>query len=297
MFSIAVEGASLVVTMARPPANAINEEWITGITKILDEHEDRDDISVIRFRSGLPLFCAGADIDLLAERLASADGIAKMVEMVRRMQGVFARIERSPLVSIAEINGVALGGGCEWALSCDIRIASEAARIGLPEGKLGLLPAAGGTQRLTKLCGPTIARRLILGSEVLDGTQAAALGLVTWCCRADELSEKAGEIAKQIATTPKAALWANKRCISAAQDRNVDGYELEVDMTRALYKTPEAVQRLESFLAGRRGLERRTTENVASACGKRCRTITDGMVVGSFSHIDGANMTDSTTEG
>jgi enoyl-CoA hydratase len=252
MFTTIVDGASLIVTMERPPANAINEEWITELTRILDENESRDDLRVVRFRSGLPLFCAGADIDMLAERLASPDGVARMVDTVRRLQGIFARIERSPLVSIAEINGVALGGGCEWALSCDIRIASEAARIGLPEGKLGLLPAAGGTQRLTKLCGPTIARRLILGSELLDGSQAAALGLVTWCCRADELSNMGAEVAKRIATTPKAALWANKRCISAAQDRNVDGYELEVDMTRALYKTPEAIQRLKSFLAGRK---------------------------------------------
>jgi enoyl-CoA hydratase len=252
MLTTAIDGATLIVTMTRPPANAINEEWITEMTRILDENESRDDLRVVRFRSGLPLFCAGADIDLLAERLASADGVARMVDTVRRLQGIFARIERSPLVSIAEINGAAVGGGCEWALSCDIRIASDKARMGLPEGTLGLLPAAGGTQRLTKLCGPTIARRLILGNEVIDGAQAAALGLVTWCCPADELAKKAAEVANRIANTTKAALWANKRCISAAQDRNVDGYELEVDMTRALYKNPEAIQRLNAFLAGRK---------------------------------------------
>lgn len=252
MFSIAVEGASLVVTMARPPANAINEEWITGITKILDEHEDRDDISVIRFRSGLPLFCAGADIDLLAERLASADGIARMVEMVRRMQGVFARIERSPLVSIAEINGTALGGGCEWALSCDMRVVADTAKMGLPEGKLGLLPAAGGTQRLTRLCGHSVARRLILGAEVVDGRQAATIGLATWCCSAGDLATFAAETAARITTTPKTALAANKRCIAASMDRHADGYELEIDMTRALYKTPEAIARLKEFLSRRK---------------------------------------------
>lgn len=252
MFQTTVEGASLIVTMARPPANAINEEWVTRLTQILDDHEDREDLRVVRFRSGLPLFCAGADIDMLAERLASADGIARMVETVRRLQGVFARIERSPLVSIVEINGTALGGGCEWALACDIRIASETAKIGLPEGRLGLLPAAGGTQRLTKLCGPSLARRLILGNEVLSGKEAEALGLVTWCCPAEELARLAQEAAERIAVTPKAALIANKRCIAAAQDRNVDGHELEVDMTRALYKTPEAIARLQAFIARRK---------------------------------------------
>lgn len=111
MFTTVIEGASLIVTMARPPANAINEQWIDDLTRILDEHEEREDLRVVRFRSGLPLFCAGADIDMLAERLASEDGVARMVDTVRRLQGVFARIERSPLVSVAEINGVALGAG------------------------------------------------------------------------------------------------------------------------------------------------------------------------------------------
>lgn len=252
MFTTVIEGASLIVTMARPPANAINEQWIDDLTRILDEHEEREDLRVVRFRSGLSLFCAGADIDMLAERLASEDGVARMVDTVRRLQGVFARIERSPLVSIAEINGVALGGGCEWALSCDIRLASEEAKIGLPEGRLGLLPAAGGTQRLTKLCGATVARRLILGNEVVGGSEAAAIGLATWCCPADRLPLLAREVSDRIAATPKAALWANKRCIAAAQDRNVDGFELEVDMTRALYKTPEAIERLNAFLARRK---------------------------------------------
>ncbi|MBI2818492.1 MAG: enoyl-CoA hydratase/isomerase family protein [Acidobacteria bacterium] len=252
MFTIAIEGASLVVTFERPPANAINEEWITELTRILDEHETREDLRVVRFRSGLKLFCAGADIDLLADRLASPDGVAKMVDTVRRLQGVFSRIERSPLVSIAEINGVALGGGCEWALSCDIRIAAHTAKIGMPEGRLGLLPAAGGTQRLTKLCGPALARRLILGNEVLDGIDAAALGLVHWSCPPEDLARKAADVAEHISATSKAALAAIKRCIAAAQDRNVEGYELEVDMTRALYQTPEAIARLNEFLSRRK---------------------------------------------
>lgn len=252
MFSLSQDGATLIVTFARPPANAINEEWIDALTRILDEHENRDDLRVIRFRSGLGLFCAGADIDLLAERLSSAAGIAQMVDTVRRLQGIFARIERSPLVSIAEINGTALGGGCEWALACDFRIAADTARLGLPEGNLGLLPAAGGTQRMTKLCGSMTARRLILGAEVLSGTEAAALGLVHWSYPADQLAAKTAELAARVAAIPKDALAANKRCIAAAEDRNVDGYVLEVDMTRALYQTDEAMRRLKEFLGRRK---------------------------------------------
>jgi len=252
MFSTVQDGATLVVTYNRPPANAINEQWITDLTRILDENETRDDVSVIRFRSDLEIFCAGADIDMLEQQLSSADGIAGMVDTVRRLQGVFNRIERSPLVSIAEVAGTALGGGCEWALACDLRIAADDAKIGLPEGRLGLMPAAGGTQRVTKLCSPAVARRLILGAEVIDGKQAAALGLVHWSCPADELAAKAAEIADRIAAIPKTAHAANKRCIAAAEDRNVDGYVLEVDMTRALYQTEEAKARLKAFLDRRK---------------------------------------------
>jgi enoyl-CoA hydratase len=251
MFKVAIEGASLLVTFDRPPANAINEEAITELTRILDEYEHRNDLRVIRFRSALKLFCAGADIDMLATRLASPAGLAQMVETVRRMQGLFFRIERSPLVSIAEINGAALGGGCEWALACDFRIAASTAKLGLPEGRLGLLPAAGGTQRLTRVCGPAMARRIILGCEILSGEQAVQAGLVHWSCPPEELGKRAAEVAEQICASTKAALAANKRCISAAQERDLGGYELELDSTRALYQTPEAISRLREFLARR----------------------------------------------
>src|ERR1039457_29532 len=157
-----MEGATVSIIMDRPPVNAINDEWIDGINQVLDRYEQRDDVRVLRFRSALKGFCAGAEIDMLVERLSTQSGLLKMVEEVRRMQALYARIEQSPLVSIAEINGAALGGGFELSLACDFRVAADTAKVGLPEAKLGLLAAAGGTQRLTKVLGPAMARRPVL---------------------------------------------------------------------------------------------------------------------------------------
>ena len=252
MFDVAIEGATLAISMNREPVNAINEEWIDRLGRLLDSYEAREEIRVLRFRSTLKAFCAGADIDMLAERLSSPSGIDQMIQTVRRMQALYSRIEQSPLVSIAEINGVALGGGFELALACDIRVASEAARVGLPEARHGLLPGAGGSQRLTKLFGAALSRRLILGTEVVDGAEAARLGLVHWVFRSDELATKTDEIVRRLEIVPKDAIQANKRCIFAAQERRSDGFELEVQMTKVLYETPESLNRLQSFLARRK---------------------------------------------
>ena len=252
MFEVAIDGATLSISMNRPPVNAINEEWIDQMGQLLDNYEPREDVRVLRFRSSLKAFCGGADIDLLAERLSSAAGIDQMLQTVRRMQALYSRIEQSPLVSIAEIDGVALGGGFELALSCDFRIASDAAKVGLPEAKLGLLPAAGGTQRLTKLLGAAAARRLILGMEVVDGAEAARLGLVHWAFPSDQLSAKTTEIARRLESVPKGAISANKQCIFAAQERHSDGFETEVQMTKLLYESPESMKLLQAFLAKRK---------------------------------------------
>ncbi len=113
-----------------------------------------------------------------AQSLTSEAGRLQMVELAAKMQRVFAQLEAMPMVTVAQIEGAALGGGFELALACDLRVVADTARIGLPEAGLGLLPGAGGTQRLTRLCGDAVARRMILSAEVLDGVQAAKLA---WC--------------------------------------------------------------------------------------------------------------------
>ena len=169
-----------VVTMRRPPVNAVNREWIKRFGEILDELESDAQIGVLHIRSALRVFCAGFDIGLIRQHLETGGGPAAQIDDTRRLQEVYFRIERLRQVTIAEINGAAMGGGLELALSCDLRIAAEDAVMGLPEANLGQVPGAGGTQRLTRLCGPGIASRIILACETVNGRKAEELGIVQW---------------------------------------------------------------------------------------------------------------------
>lgn len=247
--TLAVAGGIAVATLDRPPVNAIDDAWVARLDAIVAEAEARDDVRVLWIRSAVRAFCAGADLALMRERFASDAGRAKMVELTRAMQKVFARIERSPRVSIAEIGGPALGGGLELALACDLRIVADGAKLGLPEARLGLLPGAGGTQRLTRICGDAAARQLILGAEVIDGARAAALGLAHQCVPRAELEAAARAQAERIAAVPAAALAACKRCITAAVDGREDGFEAEVQGTAMLYAQPQTQALVRQFLA------------------------------------------------
>jgi enoyl-CoA hydratase/carnithine racemase len=164
------------------------------------------------------------------------------------MQRLFERIEALPLVALAEIGGAALGGGLELALACDIRVAAVGAKLGLPEVGLGLLPGAGGTQRLTRLCGRGVANRLILGAEVVDGVQAERLGLVQWAQPREQLADWTRDLAAKIAALPKAAVAGAKRCIAAQGDPAKDGFAEELAATRRLYQYPETRRRVSEFL-------------------------------------------------
>ncbi|HEX6363867.1 MAG TPA: enoyl-CoA hydratase/isomerase family protein, partial [Albitalea sp.] len=191
------------------------------------------------------------DLALMEACFATPEGPEAMTDVVRRMQRLFARLESAPVVTLAEIATTALGGGFELALACDLRIAAREAKLGLPEARLGLLPGAGGTQRLTRLVGPGLARRLILGAEVLDGAEAERLGLVQWARPAEDLAAFARDVAGRYAALPKAALAANKRCIAAVAEASRDGFAEEVAETRALYDHPETRQKVADFLARR----------------------------------------------
>jgi enoyl-CoA hydratase len=199
-------------------------------------------------RSSQKAFCAGADLTLMRSCFATPEGTDRMVALVRRMQALFARLEAAPVVSLAEIAGAAIGGGLELALACDLRVAAAEAKLGLIEARLGLLPGAGGTQRLTRMCGRGVAHRLILGAELVDGVEAERLGLVQWVRPRAELAEVAGALAERLAGIPRAALAANKRCIALADLQGDDGFEAELAGTRALYDHPETRARVSDFL-------------------------------------------------
>jgi enoyl-CoA hydratase len=248
--TLAIEGAIAIATLERPPVNAIDDAWVERLEAILDEVEADAAVRVLWIRSEGRVFCAGADLALMRERFDSEAGRASMVALTRAMQRVFARIERSVKVSICEIGGAAMGGGLELALACDLRLAADTAKLGLPEASLGLLPGAGGTQRLTRICGDAVARQLILGAEVMEGARAAALGVVHQCVSGPALQAAARAQAERIAHVPAATLAACKRCIGAAVFRDEDGFEAELQGTAQLYASPETQALVRRFLAG-----------------------------------------------
>lgn len=246
--SLRIDASIATVVFNRPPVNAFNNALITDLNEVIDQVEAQSDVSVLHMKSGLKVFCAGADLELMRGCLKTSEGRDRMIDMIRELQSVFARIEKLSVVSIAEIGGAALGGGLELALACDLRVASEKAKLGLPEASLGLLPAAGGTQRLPRVCGEAVARRLILGGEVIDGNEAHRLGLVHWVVTAEKLSSWTAGLATRLASLPVEALASCKRCIAAASDQAVDGYELELAETRRLHDVAETQKRIQSFL-------------------------------------------------
>ena len=248
--TLVIDGALAVATLARAPVNAIDEAWLERLDQVLDAVERAAGVSCLLVRSSERAFCAGADLALMRSRFATADGRAQMICFVRELQRVYSRLERLPQATIAEIGGAAMGGGFELALACDLRIAAEGARLGLPEARLGLLPGAGGTQRLTRIAGEALSKRLILRGEVLTGAEAARLGLVHWAVPAAELDAKARALAADITALPPAAVAACKRCIDAPL-AGTNGYEAEVNGTAALLASEETQRRVRDFLEKR----------------------------------------------
>lgn len=236
------------VTLDRAPVNAINAEWVAGFHRLLDDLGRRADWHVLHIRSARKVFCAGADLAEMRARFAAPGGVEALVEGATAMQHLFARIEALPQVTLAEIGGAALGGGFELALACDLRMVADSARIGLPEARLGLLPAAGGTQRLTRICGDAIARRLILGAELVSGNDVLGLGLAQWLVPAREIETAARALVGRIAELPAEALAECKRCIGVALDGSGDGFEAELDGSAKLLASPETQRRVDRFL-------------------------------------------------
>ena len=252
MFQTSTAGQIATLTMSSPPVNALSERWISEFSRAIDEIEARSNCKVLHLRSDQKVFCAGADIKEMRARFDAVDGPDRTYAYVASIQRLYARIESLPQVTLAEIGGAALGGGFELALACDLRIAAAEVKLGLPEVKLGLIPGAGGTQRLTRLVGRGLANRLILGAEAVDGATAERLGLVQWACPRGELADRAAEIAGRIAALPAAALAAAKLCIMSAATPGRGGYGDELESTRNLQTNAETRERVSAFIAGAR---------------------------------------------
>ena len=250
MFLTATKDAVTTLTLSHPPVNAISEEWVRTFDAKLDQLVKGPRFTVLHIRSDQKVFCAGADLKEVRARIEASDGADRMYAYVASIQRLYARIERMPQVTLAEIGGAAMGGGLELALACDLRVAAAEAKLGLPEARLGLIPGAGGTQRLTRICGHALAARLILGAEIVDGVAAEKLGLTHWTAPRDDLPQRATEIAQRVASLSADALAACKVCIAAAVPKDRGGYSDELEFTRMLLTNADTRQRIDAFFAG-----------------------------------------------
>ena len=244
------DAAVATVTLSRPPVNAMSLAWIAEFGAALDQAMDHG-ANVLCIRSDQRVFSAGADIEEIRQGIESpAEGGA--AKIARALQALFLRLEQAPLISLAEISGGAFGGGLELALSCDLRVAANEAQLGLPEARLGLIPGAGGTQRLTRLCGPGIAARIILGAEIVTGAEARHLGLVQWAAPKDELAARTDAIVRSLAALSGSALREAKHCMAAAGNARRNGFDEEITATERLLADPQTRIRVNAFFANRK---------------------------------------------
>lgn len=242
------EGPVTTIVMSRPPVNAIDPAFVAAFNAALDE-VDAAKPTVVVLRSDQRCFCAGADLGLIRACFDEPGGTARMVAYVRTLHQLFDRIEALPAVTLACVSGPTLGGGLELALSCDLRIATTSASLGLPEARVGMIPGAGGTQRLTRLCGPGVSARLILSADVVGGTEAQRLGIVQWAVDEAEFDLEIARIADRIGGLSRQALNASKDCIHAYFDAAIDGFARELEKPLELMASADSKQRVARFFA------------------------------------------------
>jgi enoyl-CoA hydratase len=248
--SLSVAEGIAIMTLNRPPVNAFNADMFRACNGILDALKTRSDWTVLHIRSASKVFSAGADLGEVSTHFASPDKMAAAAKLTRPFQELFQRIADLPQVSLAEIGGAAMGGGYELALACDLRIAANEAKLGLPEVGLGLLPGGGGTQRLTWIAGPAVAARMILAADSIDGKTARELGMLQWAVPRRSLEAEAKRIAQRLAGLPPLSLAACKVCIRLARDPERNGFAAETEWTGRLLASEETQRRVGDFLAG-----------------------------------------------
>jgi enoyl-CoA hydratase len=239
----------LHVTIDRPKVlNALNAETVAEIGRVFHDARDDDAIrAVIVTGGGEKAFVAGADINELAQCTPISGR-----ETSERGQSIFSFIERFPKPVIAAINGFALGGGCELALACHIRIASEKAQIGLPEVTLGIIPGYGGTQRMARLVGKAKALELVCSGDRIPAAEAERLGLVNRVVPPDQLLPAAEELAKKIISRGPVAVRAAIEAIIVGSDMPMEeGLALEAALFGLLCATEDMKEGMNAFLEKR----------------------------------------------
>jgi enoyl-CoA hydratase len=246
-----LENGIYTITINRPDKlNALNKKVFEEINLAMDEVERNADIkSVLITGSGPKAFVAGADISEF-----NSLNKEQAMELSARGQATFFRIENSKKPVIAAVNGFALGGGCELAMSCHFRLASENAKFGQPEVNLGLIPGYGGTQRLVQLIGKGKALELLMAAGMIDAQEAKSLGLVNYVTSQDELLNKANELLQTINTKAPLAIAGCIKAANAVFDENTDGYAVEVAEFGNAFDTKDRVEGTTAFLEKRKAV-------------------------------------------
>lgn len=237
-----------IITLDRPKVlNALNDEVMNALGAALTAFDADDSIGVIVIEGSSRAFAAGADIAVMANwsysDVYSSNFITRNWETIRQV--------RKPV--IASVAGLALGGGCELALSCDIIVAGRGAKFGLPEIKLGLLPGAGGTQRLPRAIGKAKAMDMCLSARMLDAEEADRYGLVSRVVDDEALREETLALAASVASFSASALMALKECINRAFESPLaEGILFERRELHARFATPDAHEGMRAFMEKRR---------------------------------------------
>jgi len=242
------EGAVAYITINREKAlNALNRMIMTRLNQIFSELENTDDVTVVVVTgAGQKAFIAGADVKEIRE---AGD---KRTDLITKGQKFFSKIRNSSKVVIAAVNGFALGGGCELAMACDIRIASESAKFGFPEVKLGLMAGYGGTQLLPRLIGPGRAKYVMFIGEMLTAAEAYQFGLVEKVCTPESLMGEVERIAARIAANGPFAIKACKRAINLGRELPLDNaLDLELEEYDKVAHSMDAEEGITAFLEKR----------------------------------------------
>jgi enoyl-CoA hydratase len=242
-------GKVLIITLNRPEKmNALSQGLLSDLRHAVNSAiADATVAGVVITGSGEKAFVAGADISEF-QGLGAAEGR----RLAANGQQIFNMIEQSPKPFIAAVNGFALGGGCELAMACHMRVATPSARFGQPEVNLGLIPGYGGTQRLVQLIGKGKAIELLMTADLMNADDALRLGLVNHVVEKDSLLAKCEEILNKVATKAPVAIAKVIACVNALYTDGVDGLEFEMDLFGECCATEDFVEGASAFMQKRK---------------------------------------------
>ncbi len=241
-------GQVTTIRLQNPPLNLVTVDLTRALDRALGEVESDDQVrSVVVTGTGDRAFCAGSDVKEF-ESLKGRVGEGKLL----LEKFVYRRLARLSVPTLAAIQADALGGGLELALCCDLRVADDRARLGLPEVRLGVMPGSGGTQRLPRVVGVAKAKELILTGEIIDASEAARIGLVNRVAGAGKSVETAMAIAEVIASRGPIAVREAKRAIDVAGDLPMDqGLAFELDASERIFNSQDLVEGARAFFEKR----------------------------------------------